>query len=70
MANKRRYCYIKWVIFHNHIDIVKKIIVELDFSNYVIKCDLNEATNIDISKFIKKGNLTSLKANFYRLEIE
>ena len=36
----------------------------------MIKCDLNEATNIDISKFIKKGDLASLKANFYRLEIE
>ena len=44
--------------------------VELDFPNYVIKCDLNEAANIDISKFIKKGDLASLKENFYRLEID
>ena len=37
--------------------------VELHFSNYAIKSDLENATGVDISKFAKKVDLASLKSN-------
>ena len=38
----KKRCYLNWVIFQNHVPIVK-IKVELDLSNYATKSDLQQA---------------------------
>ena len=45
-----------------------KVKVELDFSNYVTKTDLKNATGIDTSSFAKKVDLASLKSNVDKLK--
>ena len=57
----KRYGYIKWVIFLNHIPIVKTKKVKSDLSNYATQSDLNSAIGIDSSEFAEKVNLASLK---------
>ena len=42
---------------------VGDIDVKVDFSNYVTKADLKNATGVDISSFAKKTDLASLKSN-------
>ena len=44
--------------------------VELDWSNYVAKSDLKNATGFDTSKVIEKFNLASLKPNADQLGID
>ena len=46
-----------------------KIKVELDLSNYTAKSDLKSATGVDISKFVKKTDLASLKLEVDKLDI-
>ena len=44
--------------------------VELDLSNYATKSHLKNATGVDISKFVKKVDLASLKSNVDKLDID
>ena len=44
--------------------------VELDLSNYATKTDLKNATGIDTSSFAKKVDLTNLKSNVDKLDID
>ena len=44
--------------------------VELDLSNYSTKADLENATGIDTSKFVKKVDLANLKYNVDKLDID
>ena len=44
--------------------------VELDLSNYATKADLKSATGVDTSKFAKTVDLTSLKSNVNKLDID
>ena len=43
---------------------------ELDISNYATKADLKNATEVDTSKFAKKVDLASQKANVDKLDID
>ena len=43
--------------------------VELDLSNYAIKADLKNAKGVDTSIFAKKVDLTSLKSEIDKLDI-
>ena len=43
---------------------------ELDLSNYATKTDLENATRIGTSSFAKKADLTSLKSNVDKLDID
>ena len=47
-----------------------KVKVELDLSNYAIKVNLKNATAVDTSKFDKKVDLSSLKSNVDKLDID
>ena len=47
----------------------KNFKVELDFSNYVTKTDLKNVTHVDLSSFVSKRNLASLKTEVDKLEI-
>ena len=47
-----------------------RVKVELDLSNYATKTDLKNATGIDTSSFAKKVDLTSLKSNVDKLDID
>ena len=47
-----------------------RVKVELDFSNYATKSDSKNATGVDTSKFAKKFDLTSLKRNIDKLDID
>ena len=47
-----------------------RVKVELDLSNYATKADLKNATGVDIPKFAEKSDLTSLKANEDKLDID
>ena len=44
--------------------------VELDLPNYVTKTDLKNATGADTYFFVKKVDLTSLKPNVDKLDID
>ena len=57
MDCQKRYSYIKWVILQEcqePILIAKKVEIELNLSNYAIKYDLENATGVDTSDFVKK----------------
>ena len=43
---------------------------ELDLFNYETKGDFKKATDIDISKFVKKVDLASLKSDLHKLDID
>ena len=43
--------------------------VELDLSIYVTKSDLENATGVDTSDFLKKFDLASLKSDVDKLDI-
>ena len=45
-------------------------IIELDLSYYPKKADLENATGADTSKLTEKGDLTSLKSEFDKLDID
>ena len=47
-----------------------RVKVELDLSNYATKSDLKNATAVDTSKFGKKVDLTNLKFNVDKLDID
>ena len=44
--------------------------VKVDLSNYATKADLKDATGIDTSNFALKSNLTSLKAEVDKIDID
>ena len=44
--------------------------VKVDLSNYATKADLKNATDVDASSFAKKTDLTSLKSNADKLNID
>ena len=44
--------------------------VKVDLSNSVTKADLKNATGFDISKFARKIDLASLKANVDKLDFD
>ena len=46
-----------------------KITVELDLFNQVTEFDLKRTTGIDTSKFVKKVDLTGLKSEIDKLDI-
>ena len=49
----------------------RKVKVELDYAtNYATNAGLKNTTGVDKSKFPKKGDLASLKANVDKLDIE
>ena len=59
---KRRHTITEW-IFPKPKSSGWRVKVELHFSNYAIKSDLENATGVDTSKFAKKVDLASLKSN-------
>ena len=44
--------------------------VELDLINYATKTDLKNVTNVDVSSFVSKTNLTSLKTEVDKIDAE
>ena len=44
--------------------------IYLDFSNYATKSDFKNATGIDTSPFAKQVDLTNVKSNIDRLNID
>ena len=47
-----------------------RVKVELDLRNYTTKADLKNATGLDIPKFAKKVDLTNLKFDGDKLDID
>ena len=47
-----------------------RVKVELDLSNSATKANLKNATGVDKSKFAKRVDLTSLKSNVDKLDID
>ena len=47
-----------------------RVKIELDLSNYATKADLENAADVDTSKFAKKIDLASLKSNTDKLDID
>ena len=47
-----------------------KVKVELDLFNYATKVDFKNATKVDISKHVKKSDLTSIKSEIDKLDID
>ena len=43
---------------------------KLELSNYAMKSNLKNATGVDTSEFAKKVDLTSLKSNVDKLDID
>ena len=44
--------------------------VKVDLSNYVTKTDLKNARHVDVSSFVRKSNLASLKTEVDKLDID
>ena len=49
---------------------MENVKVELDLSIYVTKSDLENATGVDTSDFVKKVDLASLKSDVDKLDID
>ena len=47
----------------------RNIKVELDLSNYATKTDLKVVTHVDVSSFVSKTNLASVKTEVDKLDI-
>ena len=47
-----------------------RVKVELDFSNYLTKTNLKNATGVDTSSFAKNVNLANLKSDVDKLNID
>ena len=47
-----------------------RVKVELDLSNYATKADLKNATGVDTSKFAKKVDLTNLKSDVDKIDVD
>ena len=48
----------------------ENIKVEIDLSNYATKKDINDITHVDTSNFALKTNLSSLKTEVDKLDID
>ena len=48
----------------------RDIKVKLDLSNYATKADLKNMTDVDVSSFVSKTNLASLKTEVDKIDIE
>ena len=48
----------------------RNINIEVDLSNYATKTDFKNVTHVDTSSFALKSNLTSLKAEVNKLDID
>ena len=44
--------------------------VELDFSNYATKKDINDITHVDVSSFASKTNLAALKTEVDKIDVD
>ena len=44
--------------------------VELDLSNYATKTDLKNVTHVDVSSFVSKANLVSLKTEVDKIDAD
>ena len=49
---------------------INQISLELNFSNYVTKSDLKNATGFDTSDFLKRAALASLKLDIETIKLE
>ena len=54
----------------NYSHSKNKIEVELDWPNYLTKSDLKNVAVVDISQFAKKDDLTNLKSEVDKLDID
>ena len=66
MKRKADKLYVKWKGYDNSFNINVKI----DLSNYETKTDLKNVTHSDTSSFSLKTNLTSLKTEVHKLDID
>ena len=48
----------------------RDIKVELDLSNYATKTDLKIVTHVDVSSFVSKTNLASLKSEVDKTDVD
>ena len=46
------------------------VIVELDLTNYATKKDLKNITNIDVSSFASKTNLSALETEVDKIDVD
>ena len=53
-----------------HTGFVGNVKVEVDLSNYALKCDSKEATEADTLKLAAKPDLASLKAQIDKLDVD
>ena len=53
--------------YRSHGDDIK---VELDLSNYATKADLKNVTHVDVSSFVSKTNLASLKTEVDKIDAD
>ena len=53
-----------------HTHRKNKLVVEFDLSNYVTKSDLKSPTGVDTVEFAKRSDLTSLKSDTGKLDID
>ena len=44
--------------------------VELDLNNYATKTDLKYVTHVDVSSFVSKTNLATLKTEFHKIDAD
>ena len=54
--------------FNSHFG--DSLTVKIDLSNYATKTDFKNVTHVDTSSFALKSNLTSLKAEVNKLDID
>ena len=60
------------VSFYPEIDNCRrnKVKVELDLSNYTIKCEVRKAAGVDKSKFLRKADLSCSKSDVDKLDVD
>ena len=57
-------------MYNNVHQIIKKIKVEIDLSNYATKKDINNIAHVDTSNFSLKTNLANLNPEVDKLDID
>ena len=70
MTENYKIVYYKMSYYPPYKSSSNNIKVELDFTNYAAKTDLNNITHLDTSSFASKTNLAALKTEVDEIDVD
>ena len=70
IENYKRVCYKMSKYYPPYKSSSNNMKVELDLTNYATKTDLKNITHVDVSSFASKTNLTALKNEVDKIDVD